>query len=114
MCLGTAVSASWTAPSSGKRGTWKEMTKGGSAVEGEENAQMLGDPRGRQGSDSWDEGDDPQSILCWSCLPLVYISSQLPFSDFVGCLKLAIVGVFTPQKSANAPDQGFLTWRSCC
>lgn len=33
--------------------------------------------------------------------------SQLPFSDVIGNLKLDIVGVFTPQKSANDPDQGF-------
>lgn len=33
-------------------------------------------------------------------------SPELPSSDFVGSLKWAILGVFTPQKSANVPDQG--------
>lgn len=35
------------------------------------------------------------------------ISSQLPCSDVAGSLTLDIVGVFTPQKSAHGPDQGF-------
>lgn len=46
----------------------------------------------------------------WSAgagLLIVHISSHLPFSDFIGSLKMANVGVFIPQKSANALDLGF-------
>lgn len=50
---------------------------------------------------------DLRSAVSWSWLTNCAISSQLRCSDVAGSLKLDIVGVFTPQKSAHDPDQGF-------
>ena len=100
------VSAFRSAPSPGKGEAHEKLTTTQGRKPGQGNAHTVMKAQRETGARLLEE-----VILGPWCagaaLPVVHITSQLPFSDFNGSLKLAIVGVFTPQKSANAPDQGF-------
>ena len=88
-------------------GKWKESYHTKKEAQTRENAQAHVIAQREARARPPGGGNPARSAVCWRWLTTVYISSQLPCSDFVGSLKWALLGEFTPQKSANVPDQGF-------